>query len=127
IPVRRSFGIAAESDYGASKRPRVRDSSIRRCGVLEPSAPARRGMRAAGLLLATRIHTAVVLQSGMLVTGFIVRESGTEVEVRDHTGATTVIKKDDLEARRPGEMPSQSGRKHTRKPKLLRQSVGAVP
>ena len=36
-----------------------------------------------------------VLQSGKLVTGFIVRESGTEVEVRDATGATAVIKKDD--------------------------------
>ncbi len=41
-----------------------------------------------------------VTVDGKSLSGFVVRESGTEVEVRDATGATAVLKKDDIEERR---------------------------
>jgi putative heme-binding domain-containing protein len=40
------------------------------------------------------------LSSGKKVTGFIVKESGAEVEVRDANGVVTIIKKDDIEERK---------------------------
>ncbi|OWK39737.1 hypothetical protein FRUB_05627 [Fimbriiglobus ruber] len=44
------------------------------------------------------------LLNGKTVTGFIVRESGAEVEVRDATGATVVVKKDEIDERKPGKL-----------------------
>ena len=50
------------------------------------------------------------MADGTAVTGFIARESGTEVEVRDSAGAVRILKKDDIDERRPGKvsvMPDQ--------------------
>jgi putative heme-binding domain-containing protein len=41
---------------------------------------------------------------GKSITGFIVKEGGTEVEVRDGTGASIVIKKADLDSRKPSKL-----------------------
>jgi putative membrane-bound dehydrogenase-like protein len=57
--------------------------------ILKPSAKIAQGFE-------THIFS---LEDGRQITGFIVRESGTEVEVRDGTGATRVLKKKAIEER----------------------------
>ncbi len=50
------------------------------------------------------------LADGKSLTGFVVREGGTELEVRDGTGAVAVLKKADVDEKRPGKvsvMPEQ--------------------
>jgi putative heme-binding domain-containing protein len=60
--------------------------------ILKPSAKIAQGFETNILNLA----------SGKSVTGFVVKESGTELEIRDATGAVQVIKKDEIEERQHG-------------------------
>lgn len=57
--------------------------------ILKPSAKIAQGFE-------TNLFT---LTSGRVLTGFVVRESGTEVELRDSTGATTVLKMSKIDER----------------------------
>jgi len=62
--------------------------------ILQPSAKIAQGFE-------TQVIT---LTSGKVLTGFVVRESGTELEVRDGTGAVTVLKKADIDERGPSKV-----------------------
>jgi putative heme-binding domain-containing protein len=62
--------------------------------ILKPSAKLAQGFE-------TFIFDTV---DGKSITGFIVKEGGAEIEVRDGTGASIIIKKDDLESRKPSKL-----------------------
>jgi putative heme-binding domain-containing protein len=58
--------------------------------ILKPSAKIAQGFE-------THIFT---MTDGKILTGFVVRESGDEVEIRDVAGLATVLKKKDIDERR---------------------------
>jgi putative heme-binding domain-containing protein len=62
--------------------------------ILKPSAKITQGFES---------FTFVTLDGKSLI-GFVVKESGTELEIRDGTGATTILKKSDLDEKKPSKL-----------------------
>src|SRR5262249_23162111 len=69
---------------GRYQRPELLES------ILKPNAKIAQGFE-------THVFT---LADGKIVTGFVVREAGDEVEIRDANGTATVLKKEDIDDRR---------------------------